>query len=71
MELTKFRVIEIRSPIGISKFSSPVLINDEGGFYRIDSTHIIDKFKIKSIKLDGDRLNIHMKDMDVILMIEK
>ena len=44
---------------------------DEGSFYRIDNTHIIDKFKTKSMKLNGNRITIHMKDMDVILTIEK
>lgn len=71
IKLTDYRIIELRYPYGIYKFGHPVKIMDEGSFYRIDNTHIFDKFKIKSIKLDGNRLTIHMKDMDAILTIEK
>ena len=49
---------------------TPVRIVDEGSFYRIDGTHIIDKFKIDSIDIDKDKLTIHMKDQDVVLTVE-
>ena len=67
--LTKFKVIEICTPQGIYKLGTPAIIIDEGSFYRIDSSHIIDKFRIVSMKLDGDKMTIHMKDKDIILIV--
>jgi hypothetical protein len=46
-----------------------VPVIDEGSFYRIDGTHIIDKHKIKEIKKDGSRVEIDMADKTVILEV--
>ncbi len=40
---------------------------DEGSFYLIDGTHIIDKYKIREIRNDDDRVEIDMADKTVIL----
>ena len=71
IKLTEYRVKEIVYPNGIYKLGKSVEIYDEGSFYRIDGTHIFDKYKIMSLKLYGDKLTIHMKDMDVVLSVEK
>ena len=71
IELTKYKVLEIRSPQGIHKLGTPAMITDEGSFYRIDGTHIIDKFRIISIKLDRNQLTIHMKDKNIILIVKQ
>ena len=71
IELTKYKVLEIRSPQGIHKLGTPAMITDEGSFYRIDGTHIIDKFRISSITIDGNQLTVHMKDRDIILIVEQ
>lgn len=70
MNITKYKVSEIRTPQGIYKLGTPAIIIDEGSFYRIDGSHIIDKFRIVSIKLDGDKLTILMNDRDIILTVE-
>ena len=71
IELTKYKVLEIRSPQGIHKLGTPAMITDEGSFYRIDGTHIIDKFSVISIKLDRNQLTIHMKDKNIILIVKQ
>ena len=69
MKITPYKVTEIRSSTEIYKPSQPLEIYDEGNFYRIDSTYIIDKYRIKSMSLDGDKQTIHLNDEDVVLTI--
>lgn len=69
--LSKYKVTEIRSKHGIYKSGTPAVIYDEGSFYRIDSSFIIDKYRIISTSLDGNHLTIHMKDKDIILTVER
>lgn len=69
MNITNYKVTSIIYPHGEYRLGSPAEIIDEGAFYRIDGTHIIDKFKILSTELNGDKLTIHMKDKDVILTV--
>ena len=38
-------------------------------FYRIDGTHIIDKYKIREIRNDDDRVEIEMIDKTVVLEV--
>lgn len=71
MKLTDYKVKEIRCSSGIYKLGQPMEIFDEGSFYRIDSTHIIDKFRIVITKLNGNQLTIHMNNEDTILIVEK
>ena len=47
MTLTDYKVKGIVYPHGEYRLGAPVEIIDEGGFYRIDGTHIFDKHKIK------------------------
>jgi len=70
MKLTDYKVKEIRCSSGIYKLGKPTEIYDEGSFYRIDSTHIIDKFRIVSTKLDGNQLTVHMNNEDIILIVD-
>ena len=70
-DLNQYRVKEIRSSNGIHKLGYLAEIVDEGSFYRIDGTHIIDKFRISSITIDGNQLTVHMKDRDIILIVEQ
>ena len=69
MTLTTFKVTSLIYPHGEYRLGSPAEIIDEGSFYRIDGTHIFDKFKILSTDLVDDKLTIHMKDKDVILTV--
>ena len=70
VDLLNYKVSEIHYPYGIYKLGQPAEIFDEGSFYRIDSTHIIDKFRIVSTKLDGSHLTVHMNNEDIILIVE-
>jgi hypothetical protein len=67
--LTNYKVTSITYPYGEYRLGSPVEIIDEGPFYRIDGTHILDKFKIESVDAEGDKLTIHMRDKDVVLTV--
>lgn len=69
MNLNQYKVTEIISPDSKYKLAHPASIDDEGSFYRIAGTYIIEKHRIKSISLDGDKLTIHLKDEDVVLTI--
>lgn len=71
MNLSNYKVAEIRYAHSKFKLAQLAIINDEGSFYRIDSTHIIDKFRIQSMKLEDNQLTIHMNDQDVILIVEE
>ena len=71
MNLTSYKVTTLIYPHAEYLLASPVPIIDEGSFYRIDGTHIFDKHKIESIEIEGDRVVIHMKDKDVILVVAK
>ena len=69
MILINYKVTSLTYPHGEYRLGSPASIYDEGSFYRIDGTHIFDKFKIVSTDLAEDKLTIHMKDKDVILTV--
>lgn len=71
MNLADYRVIEIRDANGIIKLSTTTLIFDEGSYYRIESTYIYDKHKIKSMNLIEERIIFHMDDGDVILKVQE
>lgn len=66
---TNYKVTSIIYSHGEYRLGSPAEIIDEGSFYRIDGTHIFDKFKIKAVDTEGDKVTIHMKDKDVVLTV--
>ena len=69
MNLTDYKVKRIISPHGDLQLGEPADVVDEGGFYRIAGTHIIDKFKIEKIEENGNRVEIKMKDGTVVLNV--
>jgi len=69
MEITNYKVASLIYPHGEYHLGTLAEILDEDSFYRIDGTHIFDKFKILSTELVGNKLAIHMKEKDVILMV--
>ena len=69
MNLNQYKVTEIIYSDSKYKLAHPARIDDEGSFYRIDGTYIIEKHRIKSMSLDGDKLTIHLNDEDVVLTI--
>ena len=71
MELKGLKVKTITYPHGEYRLGSPADILDEGSFYRIDGTHIIDKFKIRSILKTGERVEIEMTDRVVTLEVQQ
>lgn len=71
MIINKFQVLEIRSLSGVYKFGHPVAINDEGSFYHINGSYIIDKFQIKSIEIMEKQILIQKDDGDVVLIIRQ
>lgn len=69
MNLTDYKVKGIIYPHGEYRFGAPVGIIDEGGFYRIDGTHIFDKHKMKKVDQENERIRIEKTDRMVILEI--
>ena len=69
LNLTNYKVSEIRYAHSKFKLAQPAIINDEGSFYRIDSTHIIDKHRIKSMEIKDDLLTIHLDSEDIMLIV--
>ncbi len=67
MDLTDYKVSAIKYPHGEYRLGTPVEIMDEGSFYRIDGTRILDKHKIKSTTVNGNELTIVMTDKTVVL----
>ena len=68
--LTDYKVKMITYPNGMYMFGKSVPVIDEGGFYRIDGTHIFDKFKIASIDESEGQVVLNMQDRVVILGVE-
>ena len=68
--LTDYKVKAITYPNGMYLLGKSVPVIDEGGFYRIDGTHIFDKFKIESIDEKEEQVILTMKDRTVILGVE-
>ena len=71
MELKGLKVKTITYPHGEYRLGSPAEILDEGSFYRIDGTHILDKFKIRSILKTDERVEIEMTDRVVTLEVQQ
>lgn len=69
MNLTDYKAKRIISPHGDLQLGEPADVIDEGGFYRIAGTHIIDKFKIENIEENANRVEIKMKDGTVVLVV--
>ena len=69
MNLVDYKVKGIIYPHGEYRLGAPVEIIDEGGFYRIDGTHIFDKHKIEEIRESDGKVEIHMKDRVVVLVV--
>ncbi len=69
MDLTEYKVKEIRYPHGEYRLGKAAEVIDEGSFYRIDGTHIFDKHKIVEIRESEGIVEIHMKDRDVVLIV--
>lgn len=70
MSIADYKVKALIYPNGEYRLSKPAKVIDEGSFYRIDGTHIFDKYKIQTIELIGDKLSIVMTDKTVVLEIE-
>ena len=71
MNLSDYRVREIRDTNDVMKLRNPTLIIDEGSYYRIASTYIYDKHKIKSMKLIEGTIVLHMDGGDIILTVQE
>lgn len=69
MNLNDYKVKRIISSHGDLQLGEPAYVVDEGGFYRIAGTHIIDKFKIEKIEENGNCVEIKMKDGTVVLVV--
>ena len=69
MELKDMKVKAIILPHGEYRLGAPVPVVDEGAFYRIDGTHIIDKFKIREIRKADGCVKIAMTDKTVVLEV--
>lgn len=67
IDLTKLKVKTITYSHGEYQLGSPVDIVDEGSFYRIDGTHILDKYKIKEIRESDGKVEIEMTGKLVVL----
>ena len=61
MNLEDYKIKGIKYPNKEFIFGAPIPVIDEGSFYRIDGTHILDKSKIQDIEVVGNKIVIHMK----------
>lgn len=69
MDLKDLKVKAIIYPHGEYRLGASMPVIDEDSFYRIDGTHIFDKFKIKEVREDDGRVEIVMTDRIVILEV--
>ena len=71
MDLKGLQVKTITYPHGEYRLGAPAEIIDEGAFYRIDGTHIIDKYKIKEVREIEGRVEIEMTDKTGVLEVAR
>ncbi len=69
MNLTEYKAKEIRYPHGAYRLGKASEVFYKGSFYRSDGTHIFDKHKILSIEKGGERIEVKMKNKDVVLIV--
>lgn len=69
--ITEYIVTQIRTKNSEYILGHKGQIKDEGSFYRVDGSYIIDKFRIKSIELNENILTIHMTNEEVVLTVVK
>ncbi|MBR0230692.1 MAG: hypothetical protein IJQ53_00440 [Clostridia bacterium] len=67
--LMRYDVTSIKYPTAEYILGKKVPVFDEGGHYRIDNSHIFDKFKIKEIVHEGDTITLKMRDEEVVLTV--
>ena len=70
MDLTSLKVKAIIYPYAEYRLGHTALVIDEGAFYRIDGTHIIDKHRIIRMRRVDGRVEIDLIDKTVILEVE-
>ncbi len=69
--LTDYKVKAITYPNGEYILGKAVPVVDEGSFYRVDGTHIFDKFRIQEMIENGNQIILKMKDKDVVLTVDR
>ena len=69
MELTDLQITAIRNSHSEHMFASPVSAVDEGSFYRIAGTYILDKCRIRKVERADNKVTVRMKDGDVVLTV--
>ena len=67
LQLSGLKVKTIKDSASEYRLAAPVPVIDEGSFYRIDGTYIIDKHKIKDVHEDGKKIEIVMQDGTMML----
>ena len=70
LNLSQYKITEIRYSHSRYIMGIPVKIEDEGSFYRIDGSHIIDKARIKKIEIKGNQLILHLANEDIVLIVK-
>ncbi|MBR1752677.1 MAG: hypothetical protein IJ740_17720 [Ruminococcus sp.] len=70
IKITDYYVTQIKTPRTEYILGHKGQIKDEGSFYRIDGSYIIDKFRIKSMEINENKLTIHLNDEDIILIVK-
>ena len=69
MDLSALMVKGIIYPHGEYLLGHPVPVLDEGSFYRIDGSHIFDKWKIEKISWEDEIVTVVMKNQTVKLIL--
>ena len=70
VNISQYKVLEIHYPHSKYKLKKPTMVFDEGSFYRVESTHIIDKYRIKSTEIKDNKLTLHLDTEDIVLVVE-
>lgn len=70
VNISQYKVLEIHYPHSKYKLKNPAMVIDEGSFYRIESTHIIDKYRIKSTEIKDNKLTLHLNTEDIVLVVD-
>lgn len=70
VNISQYKVLEIHYLHSKYKLKKPAMVIDEGSFYRLESIHIIDKYRIKSTEIKDNKLTLHLDTEDIVLVVE-
>jgi len=69
--LANYNITNLIYPNGEFHLVKAVLVINEGFFYKIDRSHILEKYEILDIAKDNKMISVIINDKDITLILER